>query len=43
VKNAGFGLGWYYDKDDVSPTKSSWKGDFTYDFNGPVAYVCFQC
>lgn len=41
-KHVGFGIGWYYDKYDVSSTKNSWKGDFTYDFNGPVAYVSFR-
>lgn len=40
--NIGFGLGWYYDKYDVSSTKSDFNGSFTYDFNGPMAYVSFR-
>lgn len=38
----GFGLGWLYNKYDVTANKDSWRGGFTYDFNGPVAYVSFK-
>jgi hypothetical protein len=41
-KNVGFGLGWYYDKYDVTANKSGFDGDFTYDFNGPAAYISFK-
>lgn len=41
-QNTGFGFGWLYDKYDVTANKEGWKGGFTYDFNGPVAYISFK-
>ncbi len=41
-KNVGFGLGWYYNKYDVDSTKAGWDGNFSYDFNGPAAYISFK-
>lgn len=42
TENFGLGLGWYYNKYDVEATKSNFNGEFTYDFNGPAAYLSFK-